>query len=234
MLDGLDEPHLFRLVVDYSQKDHGERFLHRGVLVQLVEDDLRFGATLQLDDDAHALARGFVADVGDVVYHFVGDQVGDALDELGFIYLIRDLGDDDGFASAGDVFSAGFGAHDEASAAVGIGLLNAALAVDDSGSREVGALDDLQKVFELRLRLVDQRDGRVHDLREIVRRDVGRHADGDPVRTIDQKIGDARRKNGRFLRALVVVRLEIYGVLINICEQLFGEALHAGFGVTHR
>ena len=53
--------------VDHGQEDHAERFLHRGVLEELVEHDLRFGAALQFDHDAHAVAVAFVADVADAV-----------------------------------------------------------------------------------------------------------------------------------------------------------------------
>ena len=49
------------------QQDHAEAFLHRGVLEELVEHDLRFGAALEFDHDAHAVAIAFIANVGDVV-----------------------------------------------------------------------------------------------------------------------------------------------------------------------
>ena len=55
----------------HGQEDHAEGFLHAGVLVELVENDfMLLGAALELDDDAHAVAVGLVADVGDVVDRF--------------------------------------------------------------------------------------------------------------------------------------------------------------------
>ena len=39
--DGLVEAELARLAVEHGQEDHGEAFLQLGVLVELVEDDLR-------------------------------------------------------------------------------------------------------------------------------------------------------------------------------------------------
>ena len=65
------------------------------VLVEVVEDDLRHLAALQLDDDAHAVAIGLVAQVGDALDRLLADQVGDALDQLRLVDLIRNLGDDD-------------------------------------------------------------------------------------------------------------------------------------------
>ena len=41
---------------------------------------------------------------GDVVDDLFVDELGDALDEVGLVDLVGDLGDDDGLAAAGDVF----------------------------------------------------------------------------------------------------------------------------------
>ena len=54
---------LLRLAVVDGEEDHGEAFLHLGVLEELVEDDLVLGAALEFDDDAHAVAVGLIADV---------------------------------------------------------------------------------------------------------------------------------------------------------------------------
>ena len=94
--DGLHETQFPGLAVDHGQQDHAEAFLHLGVLVELVEHDLGFGAALELDDDAHAVAIALVANVGDVVDHLVVHQVGDALDEPRLVDLVRNFGDDDG------------------------------------------------------------------------------------------------------------------------------------------
>ena len=49
----------------------------------------------------------------------------------------------------------------------------------------------------------------VDHLAEIMRRDVGRHADRDAARAIDQKIGEARRQDDGLVFLVVVVGLEI-------------------------
>ena len=46
----------------------------------------------------------------------------------------------------------------------------------------------------VRCGVCDQRDQRIDDLAEVVRRDVGRHADGDAGRAVDQQVRDARRQ----------------------------------------
>ena len=67
--------------------------------------------------------------------------------------------------------------------------------------------------------LVDQRDAGVDDLAEIVRRNIGRHADRDAARAIDQQIGEARRQDRRLLLLAVVIGLEIDGVGVDVLDQ---------------
>ena len=121
------------------QQDHAETFLHGGVLVELVKHDLGFGAALQLDDDAHSIAITFVADVGDVVDDLVVDEVGNAFDEPGFVYLIRNFGDDDGLLVFRHRLNRCFGAHRETSTPGFVGFKNSRAAVNDAVGREVRA-----------------------------------------------------------------------------------------------
>ena len=75
---------------------------------------------------------------------------------------------------------------------------------------------------------------RVDDLAEIVRRDVGRHADGDAGRAVDQQVGDARRQDQRLPNGVVVVGAEVDGFLVDVGQHLAGDARHADLGVAHR
>ena len=122
VLDRLDQAHFLGLPVDHRQQDHAEAFLHRGVLEELVEHELRFAAALEFDHDAHAVAVALVADVGDVVDDLVVDQFRDALDQPRFVHLVGNFGDDDRLAVFGDVLDAGLGAHHEAAAAGPVGF----------------------------------------------------------------------------------------------------------------
>ena len=82
--------------------------------------------------------------------------------------------------------------------------------------------------------LVDQRDDGVDHLAEIMRRNIGRHADGDAARAIDQKIGKARRQDDGLALLAVVIRLEIDRVGIDVLEQRQRRPREARFGVAHR
>ena len=74
----------------------------------------------------------------------------------------------------------------------------------------------------------------VDDFAEIVRRDVGRHADRDAAGAVDQQVREARRQDARLAAGRVVVVLEIDRVLVDILEQLVRHLGQARFGVAHR
>ena len=67
-----------------------------------------------------------------------------------------------------------------------------------------------------------------------MRRNIGRHADGDPRGAVDQQIGNAGRQNRRLFERIVIVRDEIDGFLFDIGEHFLGQRRHANFRVTHR
>ena len=61
----LHQAQLARLPVDDGEHDDAEADLQLRVLVEVVEHHFGLLAALQLEDDAHAVAVAFVADVGD-------------------------------------------------------------------------------------------------------------------------------------------------------------------------
>jgi len=192
-LDRLNKSKLFRLSIYDSQKDHAETFLHRGVLEKLVEYDLRFAATLELDHDAHAVAIAFVANIRNIVDDLLVHQLRDAFDQPRFVHLIRNFSYDNSLPIFIESFDGGFGAHHEAAPAVFVGFEDAALAVNDSCRGEVWSLYDLQNFGELSVRIVHQRNRGIHNFSKIVRRNFRRHSHSDSVRAVDQQIRNARR-----------------------------------------
>ena len=182
-----------------------------------------------------ALVAELVAcDVGDDAFV---DELGDALDELGLVDLVGDLGDDDGLAAAGDVFDGGLGAHHEAAAAGAVGLGDVGLAEEVAAGGEVRAEDVLEDEIQVEavvLRgLIEEGERGVEDLGEVVRRDVGRHADGDAGAAVDDEVGDAGGQDAGLEGGLVVVGDEVDGVHVDVGEHFAGEAGEAGLGVAH-
>ncbi len=78
------------------------------VAVELVEHDVGLGVALQFDDDAQALAVALVAQIGDAVDQLLANGLGDALDQLRLVDLVRQLGEDDRLAILADLLDMGF------------------------------------------------------------------------------------------------------------------------------
>ena len=103
-----------------------------------------------------------------------------------------------------------------------------------AAGRKVRALDVAAQLRVAELVVLEQLDERRADLAEVVRRNVGRHADGDAGRAVDQQVRQARRQHdGLGLRA-VVVRAVMHRVLLDLGEQLVADAREAALGVAHR
>ena len=123
-------------------------------------------------------------------------------------------------------------------AAGAVGLLDALAADDQRAVGEVGALDPLdERVLQLLaggVGVLERPAGALGDLAQVVRRDVGGHADRDAGRAVDQQVGVARRQDGRLLRAAVVVGLEVDGVLVDVADHLQRQRRHPALGVPHR
>jgi hypothetical protein len=72
----------------------------------------------------------------------------------------------------------------------------------------------------------------VADLAEIVRGNVGGHADRDALRSVDQQIGEPRRQDIGLTFGTVVVGREIDSVFVDAVEQSHGEVAEAALGVA--
>ena len=94
-----------------------ERAFHRGVLVKIVDDNLRIRIAFELDDDAPVFIR-LIPDCSDITADLLIHQIGDSLDESGAIDVEWDFGDDDLFLAAFNFFHAGFAAHFHTAATV--------------------------------------------------------------------------------------------------------------------
>ena len=80
-VDQLSQREDARLVVVDREEDDPERLLELGVLVKVVQDDVRDLAAPQLDHHPHPAPVGLVADVRDAVELLVLDEPRNLLDE---------------------------------------------------------------------------------------------------------------------------------------------------------
>ena len=196
-----------------------ERGLQRGEAVELVEHHVGHGVAAHFDHHAVAVAVGFVAQRRDAFDLLVAHQFADALDQMRLVHLIGNFGNDDRLALAAQGLELDLAAHHDRAAAEMVGGADALAAENDAAGREIRARNDADQVVDRQRRIVDQRHAGVDHLAEIVRRDIGRHADGDAAGAVDQQIGKARRQHHRLALGIVVVGLEVDGVLVDVLEQ---------------
>src|SRR4026209_3044649 len=166
----LDErlEHLFeiqdaRLAVDDRQVDDPERRLHRRQLVQLVQYDLRNGVALELNHDSHSGAIRFVAQVGNALDLLLVDQLGNALDQTGFVDLEGDFRDNDRVAllgAAADSIDSGACAQLQNSATLNIRLSDLLATVNKSTRGKVWASHYFREIMDRSFRLLQQRESR--------------------------------------------------------------------------
>jgi hypothetical protein len=211
-----------------------EARLGRRVPPELVQHYLRRRVALQLDDDAHALAARFVANVGDALDPLVLGGFGDLLDEAVLADLVGDCGQDDRLTVAAASFHDVARAHHDRAAPRMVGAARARRAEDQRAGREIGGGDDLDQLLDRDRRILDVGFAGGEHFAEVVRRDVGRHADRDPAGAVDEDIGEARGQDLRLVLGRVVVRLEVDRVLVDVVQQRGGDAGEPRFGVAHR
>ena len=212
--------------------DHRNGILELRIGEQLVENDLRVGIAADIDHKLHAFTRGLVLNVRDAVDTLVLDQICHGLDQTSLVYHVRDFRNNDLALAVRQIYNLGLCADLDLAAAGRIGGADAAAAHDNAAGREVRALDELADLVHLRLGMVDDIAGAVDDLREVMRRDVGRHADRDTGRAVHQQVGEAGGQYDRLLALLIEIRLEIDRVFLDIRQHVVCQLGHAGLGVT--
>ena len=233
VLQHLGKREAFGHAVHERQVVGAEGGLQARVLVQVVEDDLRDNALLELDDQAQALLVGLVAHVGDALDALLVYQLGDLLLQGALVDHVGNLGKDQAVTAGLGRLHMSLGAHRDGAAAGLVGLLDALGAHDDGARGEVRAGHDLHELVDRRIGVVDQVAGGLDGLGEVVRRDVGGHTDRDALAAVDQQIGEARGQALGLGERLVVVGLPVHGVFLQVAQQLHGGLGQAALGVAH-
>ena len=216
VLQHLAQAQAFGNAVDERQVVGAEGRLQRGVLIQIVEHDLRNDALLELDDQTDALLVGLIAHIRDALDAFIVDELGDLLLQGALVDHVGNLGKDQAVAAGLGRLHMSLGAHGDGAAAGLVALLNAGAAHDDGAGGEVRTGHDLHELVDGGVGVVDQVAGGLDRLGEVMRGDVGGHADGDALAAVDQQVGEARRQRHGFGERFVVVGLPVDGILLQV------------------
>ena len=90
----------------------------------------------------------------------------------------------------------------------------------------------LHQTGQVDVGVLHQGDHAADDFAQVVRRDVGRHADRDTGRAVHQQVGEAGGQYDRLLTLLIEVRLEIDRVFLDVRQHIVCQLGHAGLGIT--
>ena len=211
----------------------GEGGFKRRVLVEIIDDHLGNGIALQLDHHASILI-GLVADGADVGDDFFIHQSGDTLHKRGTVDIVRNLSDDDLFASTLDLLHSGTTTHLHRTAPGFEILTDASDTAELAAGREIGPFDVHHQLIERDVGVINLGTDRVDGLTEIVRRNIGRHTDGNTGATVDEEIWNRCREDGWFLTGVIVVGNEVDRVVIHVLHEDGAERTESGFGISHR
>ncbi len=148
--------------------------------------------------------------------------------------LVGHLGHDDALPALGVLVDLGHRPHPDRAPTGAVGVEDPGPAHDQCAAREVGPEHELHQVVGRRLGIVDQVDGGVDDLAEVVGRDVRRHPHGDAAAPVDQQVREPGRQHGRLLRLAVIGVDEVDGVLVDPRQQVHRQRRKATLCVPHR
>ena len=217
-----------------GEHDRTESRLELRMLVKMIENDLAHRVAFDVDDDSDVGLR-FVADVADTEDDLLLDELGHMLDHFGLVYAVGNLGYDDALAAVLLLLDLGGAADRKLTAAELVHGVDAVYAADLGACREVGALDELHEIVDSAfVAVLNVVIDTVAKFPEIMRRDVGRHADGDTGRAVQKEVREFRGQNGGLFERFVEVGRHIDRILLQIAEKFFGNLLHSHLGVTHR
>ena len=232
IFDDLPEIQKPRLAVHQSHHVHAERGLHHGELVELIQNHFTEGTDFEFHDDAH-LVGGFVADFGNAFDLLVVHETRNRLHEHFLIDLVGNIVYHQNLASRLRFFVVRVRTDDDAAAARAVAFVNALQTKDDAPRGEVGRGHFGNQFFNRRFRMVQEMPAGFDGFRQIVRRDIRRHTDGNTCRAVHQKVRQLRREHHGFALRVVEVGNEVHRFFVQIVEHRIGNFGQSAFRVTH-
>ena len=184
-----------RLAVNQRQHNDTKGALQSGMLVQTVQNNVRNSITLQLNNNLHAVFKaGEVVNLGNAFDYAVLSQVSNILNQVSFVNLIWDFGNNDMVLALVGRHNFSLGADFYNATAGVISTGNTFLAQNAGTGREVRAFDSRHQLWNFHIRVINQHNKAVNNLAQIVRRNVGSHTYSDTGTAVNQQSRDLRRK----------------------------------------
>ena len=214
------QPHLHGLALGDGDHVHAEGDLQVRILVEHFQHFVRVGVLLQLDDGAHSLTVGFVADVVDVLQLTLlfFRQLQNLLQHRGLVDHVRDFRDDKQLAPVHAVLHMHTRAQGQLRASGLIASADFLVFHQHAAGGEVRAGDDFHQLIQRNVRILHHSNRRADAFAQIVRGDVRCKPYRDAARAVDEQIREARGQHVRLFERVVEIQAERHGVLLNVAS----------------
>ena len=218
--------------IDEGKHDDAERVAELRLLEQRGDDLVGLGVALEFDHEPDAVAVGFIAQIGDRVRPPRPHEACDLFDHPRFVHLVRELGHDKRTLSEPPLLQVDARAHVDPASSGAVGGLDAGPAPDVAAGREVGPGQAGEQLVEAACRVRDEMVDHVEEFHGVVRRNLGGHADRDPVAAVEQEVRKAAGEHVGFGQPPVEVRPHVDGVALDVVEQVDGQRRQPHLGIA--
>ena len=229
------QPHLLRLAVRDCHHVYSVGALKVCVLEKYIQIFFRVVILFYSDNRAHALLVGLVhyfRNTGKQIL-FVLAQGKNFRQQIGFVYLIRQLGYHKIFSVVGQYLDMHLGAHGYFSLARLVSLFQL-VGNHVAACGEIGTSDDFHHFLQGNVLFVYIGNHAVNDFPEIVGRYVCRKSHRDTAAAVDQNIGKTAGQHFRLLQLVVVVPTPAHRIHVKVAQHFESKRRETRFGITHR
>ena len=222
------------LAVHEGKKNHRERILQRRELVELIQDHMRVGIAAKVDQQLDWLFQiADILDASDSLDLVSLHQGRDFLDHAIASLLEGNFGDDDSRPALFRFLDLTAGSNDNRAAAGVERTPNRLSSADNPPGWKIGTRHHRHQLIDRNIRIVEHHDQGIANLTQIVGRNRGRHADRDPVGTVNQQIGEAAGQDNWLGPPFIIRRHKIDRVQLQIVEHHRRKRAEPSLGVPH-
>ena len=233
-LDKLGNIHHPRLAVIERQHVAVKGLLQFSVLVQQIDHRLRNHIAFQLDHDTHAVFVRLVAQVGHAFNITIIHQRSDIFNQVGFVDLVRNRGDDDLLFVPFQRFDPDLGPAQDLAPSSREQLLDPCGPADIGAGGKVGSGQHFHQLVDSDPGVVQHQLDRFYNFDQIVGRDISGHTDRDTAAAVTEQVRKFCRQDLRLGHRLVIVRHKVDRLLVQVQQQLHRQMRQPRFGVSHR
>ena len=211
---------------------HTERCLHRSELIDLVYQDLGTSIPLQSNLNTGILI-GEISHPGDPCQNLLVYQLRDSQLECCPVDSIRHFRDGNDGDAVVFFIHLHLSSHFYRSTTGSEVALNSLYTSNLAGHRKIGTFHKLHQLRQGNLRIVDLGAESIHNLSQVMGRNIGRHPHRNSSAPVDKEVWEGCREYCGLGSGLVVIGYEIDSSLIEIRHHRHPEVGQAGLGVTH-